>query len=553
MANKMVDTNRFAMVPQTGVPRSAWSDRWSHKTTFSGNYLIPIYVEEILPGDSLSLRMSVFCRLATAIVPPMDNAWLESFFFFVPNRLTWSNWERFMGEMTSPSDTTAFLTPYVTVGANAADATVGALANYFGLPQPTNPETYIANALPFRAYNLIVFDWFRDQDIWTTVPTVNTGDGPDTISTTYSVLLRNKRPDYFTTARPFSVKPSQSSLAAQSNALTFQPGGDAFAWSYATTSAGFTPGVGAPVAGIGVTSQTVTGGATQVYETGGRTVDYPRYYSDAGADIRLRATPSPQSEYPDIRVMIQDIRTANMIQVFGERNARGGTRYAELTRAHFGVMSPDSRLQRPEYLGGGRVPVHINPVAQQSATSGTELLGELAGIGTISASGHGFSASFTEHGFVIGIVNVFADTSYQQGVHKMWSRRTLFEYYFPSWAHLSEQAILSKEIYADGTSADENVFGFQERWAEMRYRYNMITGAFNSNAAAPLDVWHFATDYSSRPTLNQTFVQMDAPFGRVLQVSAYATQQFLFDAQFNVKWVRAMPIYSIPALAGKGL
>lgn len=549
MANRKVDANRYAMVPQSGIPRSSWDYRYNHKTTFSGNYLIPVYLEEILPADSLSLQMSVFCRLATCIVPPMDNAYLDCWFFFVPNRLLWSNWKRFMGEQTTPADTTAFLTPYVTVNNGATDAQPGTLGNYLGLIEPTAGQTYIAQAMPFRAYNLIYNEWFRDEDLSAAV-TVSTGDGPDTIAGTYSVLRRTKRPDYFTTCRPWTTKPNQSSISTTGNVALFQPGGDAVPWSYGNVNSGY----GAPVTGIGVTSQTVTGAATQVYETGARLVDYPRYYSDAGADIRLRATASPAAEYPDVRVMIQDIRTANQIQLFGERNARGGSRYTELVRAHFGVVSPDARLQRPELLGSFRVPVHINPVAQQSQTSGTELLGELAGIGTVAGSGHGFSQSFTEHGWIMGIVNVCADISYQKGVNRMWFRRTVFDHYFPSWAHLSEQAVLSREIYTDGTANDDTVFGYQERWAEYRQKPNMITGVFQSWAAAPLDVWHFAQNFgASRPTLNQTFVEMDAPFGRVLQVSAYASQQFLCDMSFKLRWARAMPLYSLPALAGTGL
>jgi len=555
MPGRSVDPGRFSMVPGGAIPRSAFEYRFNHKTTFAGNYLIPVYVDEVLPGDSLSLRMNLFCRLATAIVPPMDNAYAESFFFFVPNRLTWENWEAFMGEQSTPTDTTAYLVPQVTVGTAAGDATAGSLLNYFGIIQPTNPETYTVSALPFRGYNLIYNTWFRDEDLSTSL-TVNTGNGPDVVSTTYAApARRNKRPDYFTTCRPWSGKGNQSSIADYLSApsqANWSPGGTGEPWSWAANAAGYNAGYGAPVSGIGVTSNTTSAG-TSVYETGGRIVAYPRTYTDAAHDIRLRATASPMTEYPDVRVLIQDIRTANMLQLFAEKNARGGSRYTELVRNHFGVLSPDARLQRPEYLGGGRVPVHINPVAQQSATSGTELLGELGGIGTISASGHGFSQSFTEHGHIIGLVNVFADVSYQAGVNRMWFRRTVFDHYFPAWAHLTEQPVLSREIYVDGTASDENVFGYQERWSEYKWKPHLITGVFQSNSAAPLDVWHFAQDFSSRPTLNQTFVEMDAPFGRVLQVSAYASQQFLCDMSFSCRWVRCMPMFSIPALSGKGM
>jgi len=541
---RRVDPNRFAMVPQSGVPRSAFDVRFNHKTTFVGGRLIPIFVTEILPGDSLSLRMRAFARLSTLIVPVMDNMYLESWFFFVPNRLVWEQWERFMGAQNDNTDTTAFLVPQISIG--TTDAQAGTIFNYLGLRQPSS-AAYTVSALPLRAYNAIYNEFFRDEDLDAVAALNPASDGPDTLSN-YSLQFRRKRQDYFTTARPWPQKPSMSSLGTAYNAELFQPGGEFYprsAWN-----AGDAWGAGAPVSGIGVTSHTAAGGAVSVYETGEREVAYDNYYSDASTDIRIRVSGpggASSSNYPDVRVLINDLRQANQLQLFMERNARGGTRYTELIRSHFGVVSPDARLQRPEYLGGGRMTFHVNPVAQTSASTVDSAQGGLAGIGS-GAGEHGFSQSFTEHGHVIGIVQASADVSYQQGVNRFWFRRTVYDHYFPSTANLGEQAILNRELYATGAAADTEVFGYQERWAEYKWHPNIITGMFQSQVAAPLDVWHLAQEFGSLPTLGSTFLADDPPFERVLQVSLYEEQDVLFDSSFALRWVRCMPMYSIPGL-----
>jgi len=544
MPTRTVDPSRFSMVPRNDVPRSAIDIKFSHKTTFQGGLLVPVYVDEVLPGDSLRLSMDAFARLATPIVPPMDNLWLESFFFYCPNRILWANWERFMGEQVSPGDSTAFLVPQVVI-ANAT-AIPGTIYNSMGLIDPAVGQTYSVSAMPLRAYAQIFNDWFRDQDIDNLI-SADTDDGPDAVGD-YALQFRRRRHDYFSTARPWPQKPSMSAITPSSPILS-PPGFDMGTTTMEMTGQ-TSGGAGAPVSGIGVTALGPIVGPANLAESGNRTTAYQEYYSDAVADIRIRA--SPANDYPDVRVFISDIRTANQCQLFMERNARGGSRYAELVRAHFGVVSPDSRLQRPEYLGGGRTMVHIAPVAQTSETTGTNFLGEQAGIATAVASDHGFSASFTEHGWIIGLVNVRTDMTYQRGVNRMWFRRTVFDHYFPAWAHLAEQPILSREIWVDGNAADETtVWGYQERWAEYRWKPGMVTGQFSSMAGTPLDMWHFAPNWTARPVLNTTWLVDDPPLDRVLQVAAFLNQEILFDSAFKCRWVRPLPMFSIPGLGGR--
>lgn len=542
-----VDARRFAMTPSAQIPRSAFDVVHMHKTTFAGNGLQPVYVDEVLPGDQLNLRMSAFCRTSQMLVPVMDNIRFESFFFFVPCRLVWSNWKRFMGEQANPTDSTQFLVPQVAPG--FAVLLPGSIWDYMGVNMNNaGAGSLSVNALPFRAYNLIWNDWFRDEDLQTPV-VVSTGDGPDTASD-YAVLKRGKAHDYFTTARPWPQKP----MTAQDTGLfgslsTLIPGG-----AMTIPAASVVPvQIGAPVTGLGALIGSTPAGPSNVRETGGRDVTYTNLYG-ATSQVRFQATGAGVDSTLNVKVLINDMRTANMIQQWAERNARGGTRYTEIVRAHFGVISPDARLQRPEYLGGGRTFVNINPVTQTSPTgiAGTTTdLGEQAGQGTISAYDHGFSHSFTEHGYVIGMVNVRADLTYQQGVHKMWFRRSQFEFYWPELAHLGEQAVISKEIFCDGTAGDQNVFGYQERWAEYKYKPSRTSGYFRSTVPTPLDMWHLGQEFGVRPTLNAGFIEEAAPFDRSMVVAGNFNQQFLCDMMFQARWVRAMPMYSIPGMGSR--
>lgn len=538
---RKTEASRFAMVPRNDVPRSAFDITHMHKTTFDSGNLIPVYVDEVLPGDSFRVKMHAFCRTATALVPVMDNLVLESFFFFTPYRLVWTNWERFMGEQTSPSDSTSFLVPQV-----VADAvTIGSLADYMGITVNAGTVKSLSiSTLPFRAYQLIWNDWFRDEDIDTPL-TIPLTDGPDTWASMNFMLQRRKRHDYFTSARPWPQKPTH-----QLSVSALEPGllAPTFNMTIPYGSA-----VGAPVSGFGMdVAGTATAGPITVRTSGGRTEALPNYY-DSGSDVfYAKALASGAGAEVDVRVLIQDIRTAATIQQFMERNARGGTRYAELVRSHFGVISPDSRLQRPEYLGGGRTYVTVNPVAQTSASGvagTTTVLGEQAGVGTASVYGHGFSQSFTEHGILLGLICIRGDLSYQQGVERMWFRRTEFDFYWPALAHLGEQAILRREIYAVGEATDTTVFGYQERWSEYKYKPSRISGEFRSTGTTPIDMWHLSQKFLTAPSLNSNFLIEAPPVDRVLQVQTGGGHQFLIDTLFDIRKVSPMPMFSIPGVS----
>lgn len=524
--NKSVNVHQFAMIPKADIPRSSFRVQKSHKTTFDAGYLVPVYLDEVLPGDTFRLKMTAFARLSTPLFPIMDNMHLDSFFFFVPNRLVWTNWKKFMGEQANPADSISFVIPQQV--SPAGGYAVNSLQDYMGLPtvgQLGGAATITHSALYTRAYNLIWNEWFRDENLQNSV-VVDLDDGPDTVAD-YILLRRGKRPDYFTTALPWPQKGASVSLPL---------------------------GTAAPIRTDALTAADVS-----VINSAGTYTKLGQ--SDAGSSyVFISGTVSTAGDrlYADLSAAtaatINQLRQSFQIQKLLERDARGGTRYTEIVRAHFGVISPDARLQRPEYLGGGSAPVNINPIAQTSATGltgGTTPAGNLAAMGTALASGHGFTQSFTEHGMIIGLVMVRADLTYQQGLQRFWSRSTRYDFYFPAFATLGEQTILNKEIYVvgNGVAGDDLVFGYQERWAEMRYNPSMITGLFRSTSAGTIDPWHLAQKFTALPTLNTTFIQDTPPLSRALAVGAAANgQQFIFDSFFDNLMARPMPLYSVPGL-----
>jgi hypothetical protein len=486
--------------------------------------------------------------MATPLYPTMDNLHLDSFFFFVPNRLLWDNWQKFMGEQAKPGDSTSYVIPTQT--SPAGGYAVNSLQDYMGLPttgQLGATATVTHAALWTRAYNLIWNEWFRDQNLQDPVP-FDTGDGPDD-SANYKLKKRGKRHDYFTSALPWPQKGESVSLPL---------------------------GATAPIMGTPTFNNTVSLNSTAAGWTarGPNNEAWGGQIDMDGDKVKVHGTPSnflkfdpmgtlstgtfnPEGLYADLSdataATINQLRQAFQIQKLLERDARGGTRYTEIIRSHFGVISPDARLQRPEYLGGGSTPININPIAQTNSstvTGTTTPMGTLAAIGTALALNNGFSQSFTEHGVIIGLVSVRADLTYQQGLPRMWSRSTRYDFYFPAFANLGEQAVLNKEIYVTGDpTIDNGVFGYQERWAEYRYKPSQISGLMKSTALGTLDGWHLAQNFTSLPTLNASFIEENPPVERALAVGSSANgQQFIFDSFFEVRMARPMPMYSVPGL-----
>nr|WNN13185.1 MAG: major capsid protein [Microvirus sp.] len=507
----------FSQIPKAEIQRSSFDRSHTLKTTLNGGYLVPIFCDEVLPGDTFNLNAQLFGRMATPICPIMDNSYLETFFFFVPNRLLWEHWKNFNGEQKNPGDSTDYLIPTL------EDVTpeTGDIYDYFGLP--IGKKLSKVNALPFRAYNLIYNEWFRDENLIDSVE-VPDSDISDPVST-YKLLKRCKRHDYFTSCLPWPQKGPGVELPL---------------------------GTLAPVYGSGF-NQNMDYVNHSDDKSWGPYVDGSNMNYNITAQRRSASVPGSigqTSLFADLSsataATINSLRQAFQLQRMYERDARGGTRYTEIVRSHFGVVSPDARLQRPEYLGGSSTRININTVAQTSSSDSTTPQGNLAAFGVVSDRVNGFNKSFTEHGYIIGLVNVRADLSYQQGLNRMWSRQTRVDFYWPALAHLGEQAVLNKEIYVQGTSEDDDVFGYQERYAEYRYKPNQITGRMRSTSPTTIDFWHLAQKFTNLPTLSKTFIEENPPFDRASAVPS--EPQFLLDIYFNLKCIRPMPVYGVPGL-----
>lgn len=517
---KSVMAHNFAQVPAAQIQRSAFDRSHAHKTTFDCGKLVPIYVDEVIPGDTFNCRVATFARLSTPLVATMDNLKMDVFFFFVPDRLVFTNHKKMMGEQTDPGDSIDYTIPQI----EDANILEGTLFDYMGVPTKVASGMDINN-LAGRAYNLIYNEWFRDENLIDSV-TVDKGDGPDTLSN-YTLLDRGKRHDYFTSCLPWPQKGTEVTLPLGTKAPIVH---DTTAGTYGHTvnTAGSLSGtIAASIFGVDSNSSLSDGTNPWTYDLNGT------HYTDLS-----NATAAT----------LNTLRLSIQTQEFLERDARGGTRYTEIVRSHFGVMPPDYRLQRPELLGLGSTPINIHPVAQNSET-GTDQLGTIGAFGTSSVGGIGFAKTFTEHGTILGIANVRADLTYQQGLNRMWSRQTRYDFYWPTFAHLGEQAVLNKEIYADGSANDDAVFGYQEHWAEYRHKPSIITGQFRSNHTTPLDMYHYSQEFASLPSLDQTFITENPPMARTQAVAS--EPDIIMDMYFSLKCVRPMPTYSIPGLGSR--
>lgn len=546
----------FSITPSVNIERSAFDRSSTLKTCFDSSYLVPIYLDECLPGDTFNLNVSLFCRMSTPIVPVMDNLYLETFWFFVPMRLVWQNFTKFMGEQEDPDDSIDFLIPQV-FASNVTNVAIEptSLADYFGVPTGsfygTGSGKQNINALPFRCYYLIWNEFFRDENLQDSIKIRKDDVGIYNPGPTVqahkagSCLKRNKRFDYFTSCLPTPVKFQSMSLPLAGSAPVFGTG-KALGLTDGTYKAGVYI---SPNDGNIKTAQGLYGSAV-----GGASGSTATLYSSKALGVIDKTAAGDNPEYSGLyadlsevtAVTVSDLRTAFQIQRLLESQNRSGTRYVEILYGQFHVFSGDARLQRPEFLGSSSCRININPVQQTSASDSTTPQGNLAAYGVAADRYVGFVKSFVEHGYLIGLANVRADLNYQQGLDKLWSRRTRFDFYWPTLAHLSEQAVLNKEIYVQGTADDEKVFGYNERWSEYRYKTNKITSKMRSTDPQSLDIWHLAQKFDSLPVLNSSFIEENPPVSRVLAVPS--EPQFILDAYFKCKCVRPMPVYSVPGL-----
>lgn len=577
MARKIrVRGHRFSDAPAMYMRRTKFDRSHVYKTTFNAGKLIPVFVDEVLPGDTTRMSVNYFARLATPIKPIMDNIYLDWFFFFVPNRLVWDHWQNFCFEQEDPDDSTDYVIPTATATGNSENAYIGSLWDYFGLPVNTSGNLSGVSALPFRGVYLIWNEWFRDENLQKSVK-IQKGDSNEVLDSARSSEQpfwvftsgtnivpglacppRGKRHDYFTSALPWTQKGPGVSIGLAGTASIIDP----------TPTTGYllhsdSNQLAAVSAYAGDASS--SGGYRLAYGTNeisfrknDSTSDFSAIGGFAGNSnntVNMTAkhanTYLASDSYVDLDTSsiftINSLRTAFQMQKFYERLARGGSRYTEVLRSFFGVVSPDARLQRPEFLGSFTKMVNVNPIAQTSATDDTSPQGNLSAYGVTAAKFHGFTKSFVEHGYIIGFVCARADLTYQQGINKMWLRSTVYDFYWPTFAHLGEQAIELREIYAQGSEADTTVFGYQERYAEYRYKPSQITGKFRSSVTGgSLDVWHLSQFFKNAPTLNEEFIVENPPINRIVAVPS--EPEFLLDVGFRYTTVRPMPMFGTPGL-----
>ena len=572
MARKKIRVrgHRFSDAPAMYMKRTKFDRSHVYKTTFDSGRLIPVFIDEVLPGDTTRMSVNYFARLATPIKPIMDNIYLDWFFFFVPNRLVWEHWQNFCFEQEDPDDSTDYVIPTVTATGNSDNAYVGSLWDYFGLPLNTSGNLSGISALPFRGVYLIWNEWFRDENLQKSVKiqkgdtnevlnSARSSEQPSWVFTSGTNIVpglacppRGKRHDYFTSALPWTQKGPGVSIGLAGTATLVDPSP---VTGYFVAQSNTDLGAAQLSKGGGVHDVYTSGSGTLQYQSGGYSVAIAGHSVNGSGTSVVVAKPGSswlsKDSYADLDsssiFTINSLRTAFQMQKFYERLARGGSRYTEVLRSFFGVVSPDARLQRPEFLGSFTKMVNVNPIAQTSATDNTSPQGNLSAYGVTAAKFHGFTKSFVEHGYIFGFVCARADLTYQQGINKMWLRSTVYDFYWPTFAHLGEQAIELREIYAQGSEADTTVFGYQERYAEYRYKPSQITGKFRSSVVnGSLDKWHLSQFFNNAPTLNEEFIVENPPIERIIAVPS--EPEFLLDIGFRYTTVRPMPMFGTPGL-----
>lgn len=552
--NRNVESH-FATLPRADISRSRFDRPSSVKLSFNVGDIVPFYIDEVLPGDTFNVKTSKVVRMQPMVTPIMDNLYLDTYYFFVPARLCWEHWKEFNGENTASAwlPSVEYEIPQIT--APSGGWNIGTIADYMGIP--TGVAGLSVNALPFRAYALICNEWFRDQNLSdplniplddATVAGVNTGTFVTDVAKGGLPYTAAKYRDYFTAALPAPQKgPDVAIPVAAAGMYQVVPLAETvdrtsatagLKWMNRSNGSIVTPSTGGNAIYPGSSGNTTSVGNITSFTFNTNVAD--------AIPANLWAVGSGEAQ----AATINQLRLAFQIQKLYERDARGGTRYIEILKSHFGVNSPDGRLQRPEYLGGNRVPVNINQVVQQSATmTGSTPQGNPSGLSVTTDVNSDFMKSFVEHGYVIGVMVARYDHTYQQGLERMWSRKDRFDFYWPVFANIGEQAILNKEIYAQGTAEDDEVFGYQEAWAEYRYKPNRVAGEMRSAAPQSLDVWHLADDYDQLPALSDAWIREDAEtVDRVLAVSSDVSNQLWADIYVQNRTTRPMPVYSVPGL-----
>lgn len=548
--------------PDVKIARSAFKMRPRHRTTMKAEYLYPIFMEEVLPGDTHHLQMSAFIRMMTQIVPTFDNIKATAFFFYVPLRLLWRNFERFMGAQDAPGASINYLTPQICSEEGGFNVTEGSLAEHMGIPLCPSLNGYSINAFHFRAYAKIWNEWFRSQDLQMAIIEED-GDGPELFSS-YSLLKRGKRHDYFTSCLPWPQKGAAVMIPLGTSAPVF---GNNYAMAM---SDGQSPG-GLPTVGPLFSSgaggdvhtdlgQTMATKGSAVISAGPMS-GLIGLISKAQQEYYWPGHPEGSGLYADLTLasasLVNDLRYAEMLQCFYERNARGGTRYIEIVRSHFQVVSPDARLQRSEYLGGGQFTLQINTVPQTSETNTStgHAQGDLAAYSYGGTTAIGYNKSFVEHGVILGLMHIGVDPSYQQGVRRMWTRRTRLDYAWPEFAHIGEQAVRNDEIYLDHTSLVNNsaTFGYIPRYDEYRFHPDLTTGEMRSDNSLTQDCFHYAQFFTSAPLLNATFIQDNSQTQINRSLAVQTGDPFQVDMRFDLTYVRCLPISGIPSITGGGL